>query len=140
MEILAIANAHALAHVSRLLEIAKVLRIRGHKVTFAGHGKYLGIASWDGFSTHELPYISVERVVEAVRSQKLWTLYREAELETFIAAERALYKIIQPDLVLLDNRPSARTSADIDGINTAAVLNVHMSNYRRIPFFSYSQL
>ena len=140
MEILAIGNAHALAHVSRLLEIAKVLRIRGHKVTFAGHGKYLGVASWDGFSTHELPYISVERVVEAVRSQKLWTLYREAELETFIAAERALYKIVQPDLVLLDNRPSARTSADIDGIDTAAVLNVHMSNYRRIPFFSYSQL
>jgi UDP:flavonoid glycosyltransferase YjiC (YdhE family) len=79
-------------------------------------------------------------VVEAVRSQKLWTLYREAELETFIIAELALFKIVQPDLVLLDNRPSARTSADIDGIKTAAVLNVHMSNYRRIPFFSYSQL
>lgn len=139
MKILAIANAHALAHVSRLLEIAKVLRTRGHEVMFAGHGKYLQAAGWDGFATHELPYISVERVVEAVRSQKLWTLYREAELETFIAAELALYKIFQPDLVLLDNRPSARTSTDIAGIKTAAVLNVHMSNYRRIPFFSYSQ-
>lgn len=140
MKILAIANAHALAHVSRLLEIAKVLRTRGHEVIFAGHGKYLQAATWDGFAIHELPYISVERVVEAVRSQKLWTLYREAELETFITAELALYKIIQPDLVLLDNRPSARTSADIAGIKTAAVLNVNMSNYRRIPFFSYSQL
>ncbi|MBU1690916.1 MAG: hypothetical protein KJ958_02085 [Gammaproteobacteria bacterium] len=140
MKILAIANAHALAHVSRLLEIAKVLRTRGHEVAFAGHGKYLQAAGWDGFATHKLPYISVERVVEAVRSQKLWTLYREVELETFIAAELALYKTVQPDLVLLDNRPSARTSADIAGIKTAAVLNVHMSNYRRIPFFSYSQL
>lgn len=140
MKILAIANAHALAHVSRLLEIAKVLRTRGHEVTFAGHGKYLQAAGWDGFVTHELPYISVERVVEAVRSQKLWILYREVELETFIAAELELYKTVQPDLVLLDNRPSARTSADIAGIKTAAVLNVHMSNYRRIPFFSYSQL
>jgi UDP:flavonoid glycosyltransferase YjiC (YdhE family) len=79
-------------------------------------------------------------VVEAVRSQKLWTLYREPELEHFIAAELALYRIVRPDLVLLDNRPSARTSADIAGIRTAAVLNVHMSNYRRIPFFSYRQL
>jgi UDP:flavonoid glycosyltransferase YjiC (YdhE family) len=87
-----------------------------------------------------LPYISVERVVEAVRSQKLWILYREAELETFIDAELALYRSTQPDLVLLDNRPSARTSADIAGIPTAAVLNVHMSNYRSIPFFSYRQL
>ena len=39
MKILAIANAHALAHVSRLLEIAKVLRPRGHTV-----------CSWDGAS------------------------------------------------------------------------------------------
>jgi UDP:flavonoid glycosyltransferase YjiC (YdhE family) len=139
MKILAIANAHALAHVSRLLEIAKVLRDRGHEVTFAGYGKYLQAAAWDDFPTHELPYISVERVVEAVRSQRLWTLYRESELETFIAAELELYKIVKPDLVLLDNRPSARTSADIAGIRTAAVLNVHMSNYRQIPFFSYSQ-
>jgi UDP:flavonoid glycosyltransferase YjiC (YdhE family) len=139
MKILAVANAHALAHVSRLLEIAKVLHARGHEVAFAGHGKYLPTAGWDGFATYELPYISVERVVEAVRSQKLWTLYREAELETFIAAELALYQSTQPDLVLLDNRPSARTSADIAGIPTAAVLNVHMSNYRCIPFFSYRQ-
>lgn len=140
MKILAIANAHALAHVSRLLEIAKTLRERGHEVAFAGHGKYLQVAGWDGFAIHELPYISVERVVEAVRSQKLWILYREAELEAFIDAELALYRSYQPDLVLLDNRPSARTSADIAGIPTAAVLNVHMSNYRRIPFFSYHQL
>ncbi len=140
MKILAIANAHALAHVSRLLEIAKVMRTRGHEIAFAGHGKYLSTAGWDGFATHELPYISVERVVEAVRSQKLWTLYREAEIETFIDAELALYGSFKPDLVLLDNRPSARTSADIAGLPTAAVLNVHMSNYRQIPFFSYRQL
>lgn len=140
MKILALANAHALAHVSRLLEIAKVLRQHGHEIEFAGHGKYLPTAAQDGFITHELPYISVERVVEAVRSQKLWILYPEAELNTFIDAELDLYQRVQPDLVLLDNRPSARTSADIAGLPTAAVLNVHMSNYRRIPFFSYRQL
>jgi UDP:flavonoid glycosyltransferase YjiC (YdhE family) len=139
MKILAIANAHALAHVSRLLEVAKVLRQRGHEVLFAGHGKYLPVAGWDEFPTRELPYISVEQVVRAVRSQRLWELYREAELETFIQAELALYHEYQPDLVLLDNRPSARTSAEIAGIPTAAVLNVHMSNYRKIPFFSYRQ-
>jgi UDP:flavonoid glycosyltransferase YjiC (YdhE family) len=140
MKILAIANAHALAHVSRLLEVSKVLRARGHEVAFAGHGKYLPVAGWDGFPTHELPYITVERVVEAVRTQRLWTLYRETELEQFIDAELALYDAFRPDLVLLDNRPSARTAADIAGIPTAAVLNVHMSNYRQIPFFSFRQL
>src|SRR5512133_3710341 len=57
-----------------------------------------------------------------------------------MAAELELYRAVAPDLVLLDNRPSARTSADIAAIRTAAVLNVHMSNYRQIPFFSYRQL
>lgn len=139
MRILAIANAHALAHVSRLLEIAKVLRERGHEVLFAGHGKYLKVASWDSFPTHELPYISVEQVIHAVRSQKLWELYREHELNTFIEAELALYEAFRPDLVLTDNRPTARTSAEKAGLRTVAVLNVHMSNHRRIPFFSLAQ-
>ena len=140
MKILAIANAHALAHVSRLLEVAKVLRQRGHEVLFAGHGKYLQVADWDDFPTRELPYISVEQVVQAVRSQRLWELYREPELETFIQAELELYDEHQPEVVLIDNRPTARTSAEIAGIKTAAVLNVHMSNYRRIPFFSLRNL
>lgn len=139
MKFLAIANAHALAHVSRLLEIAKLLRNHGHEILFAGHGKYLRIAENDGFSTRELPYITVEQVVHAVRTQRLWELYREPELNTFIDAEIALYHEFQPDLILIDNRPTARTSAAIAGIKTIAVLNVHMSNYRRIPFFSYVQ-
>ncbi|MCB1906737.1 MAG: hypothetical protein KDH15_05155 [Rhodocyclaceae bacterium] len=140
MRILAIPNAHALAHVSRLLEIARELRELGHSVEFAGHGKYLEAASWDGFAIHELPYISVERVVHAVRTQKLWELYREDELARFIDAERALYAKTRAELVLIDNRPTARTSAELAGIPTVAVLNVHMSRYRRIPFFSYAQL
>jgi UDP:flavonoid glycosyltransferase YjiC (YdhE family) len=140
MRILAIANAHALAHVSRLLEIAKLLRQHGHEVLFAGYGKYLQVAAWDGFSTRELPYISVEQVVHAVRTQKLWELYRERELAEFIEAELVLYAEFKPDLVLLDNRPTARTSAEIAGLKSASVLNVHMSNYRRTPFFSYVQL
>jgi len=140
MRILAIANAHALAHVSRLLGIAKVLRQQGHEILFAGHGKYLQVATWDGFPIRELPYITVEQVVRAVRTQKLWELYRAKELEGFIEAELALYAEYQPDLVLLDNRPTARTSADKVGLRSASVLNVHMSNYRRIPFVSYVQM
>ena len=141
MKILAIANAHALAHVSRLLEISKILRARGHEIAFAGHGKYLQVAGWDGFETFDLPYIPVERVVEAVRSQKLWiALSRSRTGSLRRRRTRHCIAAYRPDLVLLDNRPCARTSADIAGIPTAAVLNVHMSNYRRIPFFSYRQM
>ena len=136
MKLLALPNAHALAHVSRLLEIAKVLRARGHEIIFAGHGRYLQVAGWDGFETRELPYMSVEQVVRAVRSGRLWEVYREDQLKQFIAAELALYEELRPDLVLLDNRPSARTSAEQAGLKTVAVVNVHLTSYRRIPFFS----
>ena len=140
MKLLALPNAHALAHVSRLLEIAKVLRARGHEIIFAGHGRYLQVAEWDGFETRELPYMSVEQVVRAVRSGRLWEVYREDQLEQFIAAELALYEAIRPDLVLLDNRPSARTSAQLAGLKTVAVVNVHLTPYRRIPFFSLGNM
>ena len=139
MKIVALSNAHALAHVSRQLEIAKLLRQRGHELLFAGHGKYLETADRDGFATRKLPYITVEQVVRAVRSQKLWELYREPELQTFIDAELDLYQAFRPDLVMIDNRPTARASAEKAGLPTVAVLNVHRSNYRRIPFFSYVQ-
>ena len=136
MKLLALPNAHALAHVSRLLEIAKVLRARGHEIVFAGHGKYLQVAGWDGFETRELVYMPVEQVVRAVRSGRLWEIYREDQLSQFIDAELALYDALKPDLLLLDNRPSARASAEKAGLRTAAVVNVHLVPYRRLPFFS----
>ncbi|MEW6253049.1 MAG: nucleotide disphospho-sugar-binding domain-containing protein [Planctomycetota bacterium] len=136
MKLLALPNAHALAHVSRLLEIAKVLRARGHEIVFAGHGKYLPVAGWDGFETRELVYMPVEQVVRAVRSGRLWEIYREDQLEQFVRAELALYEAENPDLLLLDNRPSARASAEKAGLACAAVVNVHLTPYRRLPFFS----
>jgi UDP:flavonoid glycosyltransferase YjiC (YdhE family) len=140
MKILALSNSHALAHVSRQLEIAKALRRRGHDVLLGGHGKYLKVAESDGFPIRELPYVSIERVIQTIRSQRLWELYPESELAVFIEAELALYKEIKPDLVLLDNRVTGRTSAEKAGLRTVAALNVHMSNYRRIPFFSPANL
>jgi len=140
MRILALSNSHALAHVSRQLEIAKALRQRGHEVILGGHGKYLGVAETDGFPTRELPYISIDRVIRTIRSQRLWELYPESELAHFIEAELALYAEIKPDLVMLDNRVTGRTSAEKAGLRTVAALNVHMSNYRLIPFFSPANL
>lgn len=140
MKILALSNSHALAHVSRQLEIAKALRRRGHDVILGGHGKYLKVAEMDGFPIRELPYISIERVIRTIRSQRLWELYPESDLTLFIEAELALYEEVEPDLVLLDNRITGRTSAEKAGLRTVAALNVHMSNYRRIPFFSPANL
>ncbi len=135
-KILVLMNAHALAHVSRPLEVAKVLRGRGNDIVFTGHGKYLGIAAKDGFETVELPYIPVQQLVEAVRSQRLGQLYEDEQISEYINAELALYKQLQPDLAIVDNRPTAAISAEIAGIKTVSILNVHMSQHKEIPFNS----
>lgn len=135
-KILVLMNAHALAHVSRPLEVAKVLRSRGNEIIFGGHGKYLVIAEKDGFETIELPYISVEQVVEAVRTQRLDQLYKKEQIAEYINAELDCYKRVQPDLVILDNRPTAVTSAELAGIKTVSIVNVHMSQHKEIPFHS----
>lgn len=129
-------NAHALAHVSRLLEIAKVLRNRDHEIVFGGHGNYLEIAAKEEFEAVELPFIPVEQVVEATRSQRLDKLYKEEQISDYINAELEFYERFQPDLLLNDNRLTAVTSAELMGIKTVSIINVHITQYKEIPFNS----
>jgi UDP:flavonoid glycosyltransferase YjiC (YdhE family) len=136
LKILVLMNAHALAHVSRPLEVAKILRERGYEFLFAGHGKYLKIAAREGFETADLPFIPYEQVVNAIRAQKLDELYVEDQLEEYIAAELELYEQVSPDLLLIDDRATAFTSGELAGLKRACIVNVHMSRYRQIPFFS----
>lgn len=136
IKILALVNAHALAHVSRPLEVAKVLRQRGYEIVFCGCGKYLKVAAQEGFETHELPYITEEQLVEATRSQRLDKLFKEEQVTAYIDAELSLYKRLCPALVIVENRPTALISAEIAGISTVAILNAHMSQYKAIPFYS----
>jgi len=140
VKIVVLSNAHHLAHVSRPLEVAKVLRERGHEVVFAGHGKFLEVATWERFPVRNLPYVPAERAAQIGRSAPIWKWFRDVDLEGFVAAELALYRELRPDLVLIDNRVTARASADKAGLCSAAILNVHMSNYRRIPYFSMTDL
>lgn len=135
-KIVTLVNAHALAHVSRPLEVAKVLRKRGMDIIFGGHGKYLEVAANNGFPIVELPYIPVEQVVEAVRSQRLDRLYKQEQIAGYVEAESDAYRRFRPEAVLVDNRPTAMISAESAGIKTVSILNVHMSQFKKIPFHS----
>ena len=134
--ILTLVNAHALAHVSRPLEVAKVLKARGVNTVFGGHGKYLEVAANNGFATVEVPYIPVEQVVDAVRAQHLDRLYKREQITGYVEAELDAYRRVRPDAVLVDNRPTAMISAESAGIKTVSILNVHMSQFKEIPFHS----
>lgn len=139
MRILALCNAQAMAHVTRPLEIARVLGSRGHAVAFAGEGPYLAIAAEAGFEAILLPYIPRETMRLATYSKnakELYLLYPRADVERYIANERSLYEKWQPDCVLIDNRITAITSAELERIPTVSILNVHISTVRKIPLMS----
>lgn len=136
MKVLVLVNAHALAHVSRPLEISKLLAKRGHEIVFAGHGKYLDVVVSEGYHVVELPYIPADRLFKAIKSQKLYNIFKRDELFNYVEAEIALYKRLKPKLVIIDNRVTANTSAEIAGIKSVSIVNLHMSLYKKIPFYS----
>lgn len=140
LSILVLINAHSVAHVTRPLEIAKVLRAEGHMITFAGHGKYLEIASMEGFDTHKLSGLSTERMRAIMQTGKLGKLYPIEEIRSWIEEEIQLIQRLNANLIISDNRITASTSAELTNTKMVSIINAHMTMYRKIPFFSYSRL
>lgn len=134
MKILALSFGHSLAHVTRPLEIAKVLRARGHEVLFAGCGQYMAVARDAGFQVMELPFVPEDRIKQVMRSGKWGDLYIEKELESWISAEVDLFKRVRPDVLLVDTWVTASSSAELAGIPRIVIMNAHMSTIRAIPF------
>jgi UDP:flavonoid glycosyltransferase YjiC (YdhE family) len=136
MHVVAFVNAHALAHVSRVVEVGKVLRERGHHLTVAGGGPYLRFAAVEGFDTRELPYLTGEHIHAVVKSGRMDRLYRDADLAGWVRADQSLLRSLAADVVLVDNRISSPTAAEALGRPCVSLMNVHVSRHRRIPFNS----
>ncbi len=134
MKILAFPYGYSVAHTSRLLEIAKVLREKGHEIIFAGSGNCLKLASDIGFEVRELADVPIERVVEALRTTNFSLLYGNAkEMEHYINEELRLYQAIKPDVILVDDRRTSAASAEIAGLPHVSVVNAHVTNYSAFP-------
>ncbi|GAB4238121.1 MAG: glycosyltransferase [Elainellaceae cyanobacterium] len=134
MKILALPYGNSIAHVSRLLEIAKVLRSRGHELIFASEGKCLDVVKQENFTVLPLSDVSLEQTVTAFRTQNFSLLYgNAAEIETYVQAELNLYQKVKPDLVLTDARRTALVSTTLANLPHVAVVNAHITNYSQLP-------
>jgi UDP:flavonoid glycosyltransferase YjiC (YdhE family) len=135
MRILALPYGEAVAHVTRLLEVARVLRDRdGVETVFAGAGKALDLVRSDGFEVRFLPEPSLAKVAQALRRNALREIHGTAEqIAAFVDAEGDLIRVLAPDLVLCDNRPSARISCALAGVPHAVIINAHATRFARTP-------
>jgi MGT family glycosyltransferase len=126
--ILVIPDGNWLAHTTRPLEIARVLRDAGDEVIFAGSGQYMRLPRDLGFEIHDLCTIDPALVLARARSGRVY-FYDERDIAAGVDAELELYERLQPDLVLCDFRLTAGTSCELASLPLAVVLNSSWTNY-----------
>lgn len=133
-----------LAHVTRLVEIGKVLRARGHEVVFAGENpdRYphsrMGIARDAGFRiVHSLepdfPYAwgRFEKYGWIASAWDIITHERWAALAPIIESQLRVIEDERPDMLIGDASISVSTCAYIKGLPAAGVMNAYVTRFTR---------
>jgi UDP:flavonoid glycosyltransferase YjiC (YdhE family) len=136
MKILCIPYTHTLSYLSRPLLIAKELRNRGHEIVFAGESPKIKFIQQEGFKVLPLYEPDPDRLFGNIRRGKL-RFVDDAELERMIEADLALYREVNPGLILTDGRFTAPISTHIAGLRHAAIVNVSSTEYRALPYVSF---
>ncbi|GFM33183.1 glycosyltransferase [Desulfovibrio subterraneus] len=133
MRILCIPYSHTYSHLSRVLEVGKELRQRGHLVEFAGESPKMRILEQEGFAIHPLFEPDPKQLFDNIRDGKL-RFVDDTTLDRMIDEDVELFKSVRPDVVLTDGRFSARISTHIARIAHAAIVNVSSTAYRANPY------
>ena len=136
MKVLALPYTHTLSHLSRVLEIAKELRDRGHSVIFAGDrpkSPKCRFIEEEGFEVEEFYEPDPSTLFGNIRAGRLRFVER-AVLETMIEEDRRVISAGRPDAVLSDGRFSAPVSCQLEGVFHAAIVNVSSTEYRASPY------
>jgi len=127
-KILVMPDGNWLAHVSRPLEIAKVLRQMGHEVIFAGNGRYMRLLDQAGFAIVSTKIIDPGRLLECIRRGRV-NPFAFNELKEFVKEDLELFDRLKPDVVLSDLRVSLSTSCQVAKIPLVAIMNASVTNY-----------
>ena len=139
--------ANILFHVVRCLELAKELRLRGHRIIFVGARRYLQdpvITAGKEFEYYELPDFEAEEALGILRSIGK-TPSKRFLLELIDAELEALNKL-KPDLIVADFRLTIYISARVCRIPLVSLLlSVWMQQYfdrsaSKVSLSTYPQL
>jgi UDP:flavonoid glycosyltransferase YjiC (YdhE family) len=126
--IVAMPDGNFLSHTSRVLEVALQLRSLGHDVTFAASGEYTRLATDKAFEVEPVDTLDPEHTLACSRSGRVnwWDL---PQLQQHVEADREIFRKLRPDLVLGDFRLSLATSAELEDIPYAVILNGSWTDY-----------
>jgi UDP:flavonoid glycosyltransferase YjiC (YdhE family) len=131
--ILFISENVALGQVVRLLELAKSLNPQHFEVHFACSTFSPLVFEGTAFRRHTIYTLELEKINKALNSGS--RLYEEDTLTRYVEEEIALFRDVQPDLVVSDLRLSTSISAPYCGIPLATLTNAYWSPYRNLEKF-----
>lgn len=121
-------HGDSLSHTSRVLELARELRRRGHTVIFASDGKYPPIAEKEGFAVLPHPIIPFAQVDRVDRSGKV-DYYTVEQARDHTLADLALIEREKPIAVVADFRPTTFTAAEKAGVPAISIVNAAWTHY-----------
>lgn len=142
--ILFLPYAYQLGSTYPLIDLAKHFSNKGDNVIFAGEGGFMRLVKSSGFKTLkliEVPYA----IYDANISKGQGGFHNYKSVKEFVRDELALYEKIKPDLIISQNRPTVRISAQIANIKHVAVIVSLATKYRGMSFhhaesFTYHEL
>ena len=135
-------NGWVLAHVSRMVEVAKALRAQGHEVLFAGEHRhprsYLHTCETDGFRTvpcmeFDWPYIW-NRYLKYNWLFVPWDILSHqkfAPLDGILEAQVELIRAEQPDMVVCDGTFTLTSAAYITQTPATGIMNAYFTHFYR---------
>ena len=125
------ADANFLAHVSRLLEVGRVLRgDHGLSVSFAGEGPYLSLVRDEGFDVHPCFTVPKEKTLNLARRGTLvdpWWWHRV--VADSIRSDIDVIERVRPQVVLGDMHWSLRASSLSCGVPYVSLVNASWTNH-----------
>ncbi len=137
--ILMVGDGNFLAHISRLLEVALQLRDRlGHRVRFAGTGKFMRLVREAGFEVDSIYTVDRDTTLElAKRAGLVNNRWWYNTVKKSVESDLEVLRRIQPDAVVGDMHWTLHTSSEMAGIPYISITNACWTNYDASPLYAF---
>ncbi|OGG03816.1 hypothetical protein A2W14_04710 [Candidatus Gottesmanbacteria bacterium RBG_16_37_8] len=117
-----------LAHVGRLVSIAKELKNNNVEIVFGSGSDATALIKREGFTSHPIYEFSREIYDKKIKKNNFF-VYNRHNFLMFVKDELALYRKVRPDLIVYDTKPTVRVSSQIAGIPVVSITNVDATSY-----------
>jgi UDP:flavonoid glycosyltransferase YjiC (YdhE family) len=131
--VLFVAENVTLAQSVRLVVLARALDPERYEVHFASSDFPDLVFAGTRFIRHRITTLAPEAAARALEAGR--RLYEKATLLRYIDAERRLLRAIRPAFVVGDFRLSLSTSAELEGVLSAVLINAYWSPFACRPSF-----